>query len=199
LSEIRAFIAFDFSEEIYKTLDKITIDLKNQLSGLPVRWVPVYNIHLTIKFLGDITHSEFVNLKKLLFETSKNIPPIDISLFGSGVFPSYQRPRVIWIGLKSPPILEEFYNKLEEGSAVLGFEREKRKFSPHITIGRVARKADKREVLEIGGKLETIQLGLLGNDCLSQVHIYQSNLKPDGPVYNKLYTSNLSKENSIQI
>lgn len=195
MSDIRVFIAFDFSEDIYSALDRITIDLKKQLEGLPIRWVPIHNIHLTIKFLGNIPSNELDKLNNLLFEISNTIPSFKISLFGSGTFPSYQRPRVIWIGLKSPPALEEFQRQLEERTSSQGFQAEKRKFSPHITIGRVAKNAPKMEITEIGRRLENFKIGLIGTDCLSQVHIYQSDLKPDGPVYKKLYTASLFKAN----
>lgn len=195
MSDIRAFIAFDFSEDSYSALDRITVDIKKQLGGLPVRWVPIHNIHLTIKFLGNIPSYELDKLKHLLLEISKTIPSFKISLFGSGTFPSYQRPRVIWIGLKFPPVLEEFQRRLEERTSLQGFQSEKRNFSPHLTIGRVAKNAAKMEITEIGRRLENIKIGLIGTDCLSQVHIYQSDLKPDGPVYKKLYTASFLNEN----
>ena len=195
MSKVRAFIAFDFSEEIYSSLDRITIELKNQLGGLPVRWVPVHNIHLTIKFLGNITSFELEKLKNTLSDISKSIPLINITLLGSGAFPSYERPKVIWIGLKYPPALEEFQQLLEDRAASQGFQRENRKFSPHITIGRVARKAEKREITEIGRILENINIGQLGNDCFRNVHIFRSELKPDGPVYYKLFTANFLNDN----
>lgn len=193
--EIRAFIAFDFSEEVYTSLDKVIYDFKNRLSGLPVRWVPVHNIHLTIKFLGNISPFEVDKLKKALPDVSHKIPCIEISLLGSGTFPSYKRPRVIWIGLTSPPELEEFQRLLEDRIASEGFPREKRKFSPHLTVGRVAKKADKKEITEIGRLLENINIGHIGTDCLRQVHIFRSELKRDGAVYSKLFTASFSNEN----
>ena len=195
MSEIRAFIAFNFSEEIYSSLDKVTIDIKKRLSSLPIRWVPVHNIHLTIKFLGNITPFDVEKLKKALSDVSHTTTYIKISLLGSGTFPSYRRPRVIWIGLKYPPKLEEFQRLLEDRTAYDGFPREKRKFSPHITIGRVAKKADKKEITEIGRILENINIGQIGTDCLNQVHIFSSDLNRGGPVYNKLFTASFSNEN----
>ena len=194
MSEIRAFIAFDFSEEVYSSLEKVTNDFKNRLSGLPVRWVPVHNIHLTIKFLGNISPFEVEKLKKALLDVSHTIPCIKITLLGSGTFPSYKRPRVIWIGLTYPPELEEFQSLLEDKIASEGFPRENRKFSPHLTIGRVAKKADKKEVAEIGRLLENINIDHLGTDCLRQVHIFRSELKQSGAVYSKLFTASFSKE-----
>ena len=197
MSEIRAFIAFEFSEEIYSSLDKITIDLKNQLAGLPIRWVPVHNIHLTLKFLGNITPFDIDKLKKVLSEITKSIPCIKITLFGAGTFPSYRRPRVIWIGMKYPPELAEFQRLLEDRTASEGFQREKHKFSPHITIGRVTKKAEKSESTEIGRILESLSIGHLGTDYLRKVHLFQSDLKRSGPVYSKLYTASLSNEDSV--
>ena len=192
LSVIRAFIAFDLSDEIYKRVEIIIQDLKTNLQGMPIRWVPVENIHLTIKFLGDVSIANLEMLENILRSEGANHHPIEISVGELGAFPSFRRPRVIWCGVEAPPELGEFQKAIETETARLGYPREDRPFSPHLTLGRVARNAHTNQISQIGEIISQNKVGFLGATRLSEIHLYRSDLQPSGAQYTRLFSAELS-------
>lgn len=189
MSVIRAFIALDFSQGIYKKLSDISSLLQERLLGMPIRWVKTDNIHLTIKFLGDVPTSNLEFLGNILQTETKKIPPFEIEIGELGAYPNVNRPRVIWIGAKIPQELLEFYQCIEHEITQLGYSPEKRNFSPHLTLGRVSRKAGSNEAAKIGQVISDYKVGLLGIDRIENVHLYRSDLKPTGAVYTRLYSA----------
>src|SRR4030042_147242 len=162
MSVIRAFIAIDLTPEIVQHLEQVSTQLKKRLEGIPVRWVPVDNIHLTLKFLGDVYLANVEMLKKIL-QTEVNAHHVfEISVGGLGAFPSARRPRVVWVGVEAPAELTAVQNDVESAMARLGYAREERPFSPHLTLGRVSRNAVGRDERLIGESIEAIKLGFVG-------------------------------------
>ena len=96
---IRAFIAIDLTQEILERLEQVSAQLKARLEGVPIRWVPVDNIHLTLKFLGDVSVANVEMLKKILLTEAYGHHTFDISVGGLGAFPSLRRARVVWVGV----------------------------------------------------------------------------------------------------
>jgi 2'-5' RNA ligase len=189
LSVIRAFIAIDLSSEIHEKLEIISSKLKKRISSLPARWVPTRNIHLTVKFLGDVSTSNLELLKRLLQVESGKFSPFDISIGELGAYPTIHRPRVIWIGTKVPQVLIDFHRSIENETARLGYTREKRKYSPHLTLARVSRNANSNQVAKIGTLLGECKVGFIGAVRIKKVHLYRSDLKPGGAEYTKLYSA----------
>ena len=146
MSVIRAFIAIELSPEIQEKLKHLTSQLKQQLEGVPVKWVPVENIHLTLKFLGNVSITNIEVLERILEAEVSNHHPFEISVGELGAFPSTRRPRVAWVKLQAPPDLFEIQRCIEQEAARLGYAREKRSFKPHLTLGRVSRNASFEEV-----------------------------------------------------
>ncbi len=190
---IRAFIAIDLSEEILKSLAQVVAELKKRLGGAPVRWTPSQNIHLTIKFLGDVSVANLDMLTKLLRAEAARQEPFELSVGGLGAFPSLRRPQVIWSGVEAPAELVTLQRGVETEMARLGYAPEGRPFSPHLTIGRVARNARSDEVRRIGEVIEGFKVGFLGAARIQAVHLYRSDLKPDGAVYTRLFTAPLGE------
>ena len=185
MSVVRAFIAIELSPEIYKRLDQVINQLKDCLSGMPIRWVPAQNIHLTIKFLGDVSVANLEMLEKIILSEA----PFEVSIGELGAYPSLRRPRVIWVGVKAPPELTGFQRGVETETARLGYTPEKRAFSPHLTLGRVSRNANSEGVKEIGLVLGDCKVGFLGATRIKSVYLFRSDLKPGGAVYSKLYSA----------
>jgi 2'-5' RNA ligase len=186
MSVIRAFIAINLSPEIYKRLDQVCGDLKERLPGAPVRWVSAHNIHLTIKFLGNVSVSSLEILKRILFAEVGRHTSFEISVGELGAFPSISRPRVVWVGIEAPAELDALQRGVETEMARLGYSREKRAFSPHLTLGRVSRNADSREIHRISDVVGNYKLGFLGATRIQEVHLYRSDLQPGGAVYTRL-------------
>lgn len=186
MSVIRAFIAINLSPGIHERLDQVSNDLKKRLPGAPVRWVSAHNIHLTIKFLGNVSISNLEILQRILHAETGRHSSFEISVGKLGAFPSVSRPRVIWVGVEAPAELDALQRGIETEMARLGYTREKRAFSPHLTLGRVSRNADSRGIHRISEVVSDYKLGFLGATRIQEVHLYRSDLQPGGAVYTKL-------------
>jgi 2'-5' RNA ligase len=194
MSVIRAFIAIDLTREIRQQMDQVAAQLKKRLEGVPVRWVPAENIHLTLKFLGDVSEANLEFLQKILQTEAANHHPFEFSAGGVGAFPAIRQPRVIWIGIEAPADLATLQHAIENAMARLGYAPEDRPFSAHLTLGRVSRNATSRDTHAIGDALESIKVGFLGAARVDQVHLYRSDLKQSGAIYTRIFSAPLKSE-----
>ena len=134
--DIRAFIAIGLPRELKADIGKISSALSNQVPG--VRWVPAENLHLTLKFLGDIEEAVIPDIQAILNQITPRHLPIICKFGGLGVFPNFQRPRIIWLGVtEGSDQIEGLADDLSRELSGLGFKPEKRGFTPHLTLGRV--------------------------------------------------------------
>lgn len=193
MSVIRAFIAIDLSPDIQHQLNEVLQNYKVQLGHVPIRWVAATNIHLTLKFLGEVSISNLNILTDMLQAEISGHHQFDISVGGSGAYPNIRQPRVIWVGVEAPPELTGIQNGIETATARLGYTREERAFSPHLTLGRVSRNATTQDMKAISKALETTKVGFLGATCVEKVHLYRSDLQPTGAVYTQIFSSSLLK------
>jgi 2'-5' RNA ligase len=191
MSVIRAFIAIDLSKEIQDCLELVSKQIKKRLEEVPVRWVPTENIHLTLKFLGNVSESNLEILKKMLARVVGSHKVFEISAGGLGAFPKLYRPRVIWIGLEAPPELEAVQHAIEQETARLGYAREDRPFSPHLTLARVSRNATSDDVHKVSEVLLSEKVGFLGVTRVREVYLYRSDLKPSGAQYTRIFSAAL--------
>ncbi|HVM70226.1 MAG TPA: RNA 2',3'-cyclic phosphodiesterase [Anaerolineales bacterium] len=185
---LRAFIAVEIPVEIQNAIADNTASLRSALPSPLVRWVARQNVHLTLKFLGDVSPDNLKRLAETLKVESGSLEPFDISVAGLGAFPSQKRARVIWIGLDAPPALLTLQHEVDAVAAQLGYPREERPFSPHLTIGRVAQNASASDLQRIRTALEAVKVGVLGSAHVQAIHIFKSDLRPGGSVYSLLYT-----------
>ena len=172
--------------------------LRERREKLPVKWVRPENIHLSLKFLGDVDDAREPELREALQRAAgtRSEPrpprPVTLQITGFGVFPDYHRPHVLWAGVTPDPGLELLQHGVEQAFAPLGFPTEARAFRPHVTLGRAARDARPRDFTG----LEAI---LAGTDfdatvTVAEVDLMQSTLQPNGggPVYQVKYHERLS-------
>jgi 2'-5' RNA ligase len=192
MTVIRAFIAIDLSPAVSRRMEEVAGELKQRLQNIPVRWVPVKNIHLTLKFLGDVSLANLEMLKKILQAQALGQHPFEISVDGVGAFPSVHRPRVIWIGVEAPAELSAIQHGIDIETARLGYAREDRPFSPHLTLGRVSRNATNQDTHQIAEVLSAYLVGALGTTRVQALHLYKSDLQPGGAVYTQLFSASLS-------
>lgn len=132
---MRAFIAIELPENIKNTLSKIQDELKTILPK--VSWIKPQNLHLTLKFLGDISPRQFKEIKRIIAEAGQETPAFKVKLDDLGVFPSLRQARIIWAGINQDTLVKQLAEILETKIAVIGIPKEKREFSSHITIARV--------------------------------------------------------------
>ena len=192
MSRLRAFIAVEVPLEIRQDVQHATSNLRRDTGSL-IRWVAVENMHLTLKFLGEIPFANIEVLTQMIHAEADSFNCFDIHLTGIGSFPSPKRPRVIYIGIQSPAELEAFQRQLESATRRLRYNSEARAFAPHLTIGRVRQNIPADDQQKIRRALEESKIDSLGTARVNSVHLYKSDLKPTGPVYTKLFSAHLRK------
>ena len=193
MSVIRAFIAIELTDEIHQRLDEVIARYKKQMPQVPIRWVPAKNIHLTLKFLGDVSVASLELLTSQLQKEVAAHPSFEISVGGSGAFPNPRRARVIWVGVEAPAELAAVQSGIESGMELLGYAREDRPFSPHLTLGRVSRNATAPDLRMIAQAVETTKVSFLGAVRVRQVQLFRSDLQPTGAVYTRIFTAPFSE------
>ncbi len=191
MSSLRTFIAVDIAAPIQKIIQQKTDTLRTSLGTALVRWVNADNIHLTLKFLGDIAPAQVDDLKQLLRTEADQVRAFDLQIGGCGSFPNWKRPRVLFIGLQAPAELEALYRGIESACTRLGYESETRGFSPHLTIGRVREGLSTADLQKIRQTVEGSKVDSLGTARVDSVHLYKSDLRPTGSVYTRLFSAPL--------
>ena len=188
---LRLFIALEMDTLLHAGIEALANDIKRL--GLHASWVPVHNMHLTLKFLGD-TDEKFVEpVKRIIDECAHVTAPFEISLQDAGVFPDFRRPRVLWLGCSdSSGSTSKLHGFLESKLSHLGFPLENRHFSPHLTLARIKspkNKEDLRRFLaEKQGDL------LIGKSRIEGITLFKSDLSQAGAIYATLYNVRMKNE-----
>ena len=178
---MRSFIAIELSETVKSTLAELQQEFKK--CGADVRWVNPDNVHLTLKFLGNIEEKSAEETLKLMEKTCSRYNPFNIELKGLGTFPNSKSPRVLWVGISGNSVLAELQRDIEDGMASLGFASENRKFTPHLTLGRFRSLKGKECLLEAIKLFEKNSFGLIN---VKSIFLMRSDLSPAGARYTKI-------------
>jgi len=185
---LRSFIAVEIPAEIQRTILRDTASLQKTLVKPLVRWVEAQNLHLTLKFLGDVSPEALEQLNGALKVGLIDQRSFNMSVAGLGVFPNPQRPRIIWVGLEAPSALSALQHSVEAIATRMGYLPEEHPFSPHLTIGRVGQSITQADRMKISAVIQTMSVGSLGMVHVEAVCIFKSDLRPGGSVYTPLYT-----------
>ena len=186
---IRTFIAIEIPKTVISKIRELQDAIKAY--GFKIRWVRAENIHLTLKFLGDIEESKIIEITKAVSKTAKEHSPIALKAKDIGVFPGIKRPRVLWVGLAGQiETLVRLQQTLDENLIVLGFPREERPFKGHLTMGRIK---DKIDVKKLGDALMAFRSFESETFTAGQIILYKSELKPSGAVYTELASASISQ------
>lgn len=189
---IRTFIAIDLPSDVKEALSTFTETLED--GGLDgVRWVKPGGIHLTLKFLGDIPPSTVPLLLDAIESAAESHHSFTLGLGSLGVFPNPNNPRILWVGLKGDlSSLAQLQASVEEQCQFLGFEPERRGFTPHLTLGRVRRTLTASQLDVVQTALEEeAKLGDL-QWPVEEIHLIRSKLTPQGAVYRSLGAAKLN-------
>jgi 2'-5' RNA ligase len=135
---MRLFVAINLPGEVRSSLGRLIEDLR--IRGDIIRWTRENKIHLTLKFLGEVSSTLMGDVEGMLSERIPRHPPFEMILEEVGAFPNVKRPRIVWVGVRKDKVLEAIQRDLEDGFSELGFEKEGRTFKPHLTIGRIKRR-----------------------------------------------------------
>jgi 2'-5' RNA ligase len=175
----RGFIAVDI--EPFSTLKNFQAEIKN--SGANVKLVEPENVHITLKFLGETLEGQIDDINDIIKSVVAEIKPFEITMKGAGVFPNESYLKVIWVGISPADKLAFISKTIDEKLASLGFKKEKRKFSPHLTIGRVRSAHNKNELIKVIEKYKEITFKTFQ---VSSIKLKKSQLTPQGPIYSNL-------------
>jgi len=214
---MRAFIAIGLPAEIKNTLSEIQENLKieqlkllsseilpssrGRMSNLrakednsrkSISWVKPQNLHLTLKFLGDISSVKLNEIKQAITEITKTAPGFKVRLEAAGVFPGLHAARIIWIGADQAPLaLNQLAEELETRLSASGIHREQRDFRPHITIARIKTRLNPSDLKKAVDKIgENLAEASWEFDC-REITLFESALGPTGPTYTILDQFNL--------
>ena len=168
----RLFIALAMPEEIAEEIDSLC-------TGLPgVRWTELEQFHLTLRFIGEVDHNTFYDIGEALMSVSA--PPFEMRLKGIGQFPPRGAPHTLWVGVEDAEPLLRLRRRIERVLAEVGLEPEHRKFTPHVTLGRVKEPLPQDR---FGSFLRRTALFRSSPFAVSSFGLYSSLLRPDGAVH----------------
>lgn len=182
----RTFIALELSAAVKKSLARVQQRIGSKTGG--IKWVKPENMHLTLKFLGATAADKISAVAAVLSRAAAGVTGFPVSVSGFGAFPSRNNPKVVWAGLETGDVLLTLQKEIDLRLEPLGFQREKKPFSPHLTLGRV-RDAKAKKVLRT--MFEKIPSDPIGSFTVEQLTFYKSELMPQGPVYGILKQINL--------
>lgn len=184
---LRLFVAVELTAGVRRALAAVQDGLRRQLPPRAVRWTNPDHIHLTLKFLGDAPAEQVGAVGQALAAAAGGFAPFDFAVTGFGCFPNPRRANVLWAGVPDVPRpLAGLQRATDLQLSRLGFELEARPFSPHLTLGRVHKSISPQERERLAAVLTQTQVGALGIVPVSEVVLFQSDLRPDGPVYRAL-------------
>jgi 2'-5' RNA ligase len=179
---IRTFVAVGLDEELRSGISAVAERVKKLAPN--VKWVAPGNLHVTLKFLGNVREDRIAGIGAALDEVAREIVAFDLSVSGLGVFPNPRKPRVVWVGIEEGrDQLVALAGAVEDRLARAGFEKESKPFKTHITIGRVK---EGRPVGDLTDGLAGIDADKIGAQRVDSVIVMESMLKPEGPEYTPL-------------
>jgi len=179
MSKFRGFIAIDINA--FPKLVEFEKEIKE--TGANVKLVKPENVHITLKFLGDTEETLIDEIERITRDSVKEVNPFNIRLKGTGVFPNQNYIKVIWIGIKQGDQIGAIAYKIDEQLSKLGFKKEKRGFSPHLTIARVKTAENKEKLLQVIEKYKDAEFASIE---INSIKLKKSDLTPKGPIYTTL-------------
>lgn len=186
---IRTFVAVEVSESVRGNAAELVRRLKP--SPVKVGWIAPTNMHITLKFLGEQTDEAVADICRAVREGAATVDPFEFSCAGAGAFPSIGRPRTLWLGVtEGLAELQQLHAAIDAALVRLRFPKDRQRFLPHLTIGRVREGGLGLRPLIEG--LRALQDFVGGTTIVDEVTVFSSELTPTGPVYDVLATAPLA-------
>jgi 2'-5' RNA ligase len=185
----RAFIAIDLPENVRASLAEAQACLQRAQARVKVSWTKIENLHLTLQFLGRIPESQVASIGAALVAVAGRHAAMDVTVAGVGAFPDERAPRVLWLGCDDGGgRLRALARDVRQSMETLGFPPDAHEFTAHLTLGRV--KVPRADAA-LTQALDSIKKNAVGTLRVEAIHLYQSQLHPDGSVYTKLSSHSL--------
>jgi 2'-5' RNA ligase len=177
--QIRVFIAVPLDPALREAAAGLRRHLNATADAL--RWVPPGNLHLTLKFLGEIAERRLTNVADAVREVARRTGPFTITLTGAGAFPSVRRPQVVWVGVREgSAALVALARDLDAALHRMKFPRERRPFRPHLTV---ARGKHAGPLPDLSGPLSDLAALVVGTQAVDTLVVMESRLNPAGAIY----------------
>jgi 2'-5' RNA ligase len=187
METIRAFIAIPLPDPLLKRLAALQQKLERQIPDRSVRWVRAEGIHLTLKFLGDTPTEKLPDIERALEAVAHYAPVCSFTVGELGCFPNPRRPRVVWVGVQETAgRLAALQGAIEEVVAPFGYPPERRGFTPHLTLGRLHRRASRSDATQVGEVVASTTVGSLAEVSAGRFALIRSVLEPGGAEYTTL-------------
>src|SRR5690349_18580961 len=184
----RVFCAFELPESLRVRIKEHAQGVREAIPDAAASWSRPENIHLTMKFFGNVDQAKAPVISDVLARVAKEFSPIEIVVGGTGVFPRPSRPQVLWIGIDDrTAALANLQKRLEDECAREGFPKEDRAFRPHLTIARIRKPQNAKQLAE--AHLETKFVST--NVVLDELVLFRSELSPKGSRYTPISRSRL--------
>ena len=181
--DIRTFAAIELPQSVRQRIGSHIDQLKTAVPEANPSWSRVENIHLTVKFFGDVEQSRIKQISDAAARAVTGLKPFDVLVTGTGAFPKPNQPRVLWIGLEDPSgLLSELHRRFEDECANQGFEKEGRLFRPHLTIARIRKPEGGRRLAEVNKELGFESMRL----TVGELIVFRSELSSKGSKYTAL-------------
>jgi 2'-5' RNA ligase len=186
---IRAFIALDIPDAVRQAAATLQSKLRRLPLSVPVSWVKIDNLHLTLQFLGDADESRVAEIGRALDDVTARVEPFELQVRGVGAFPDSRRPRVLWIGCRDAAgQLTGLAADAQRAMTTFGYRADDQPFAGHLTIGRVK---GMRPDAALTRALDCFKDTDLGAMRVEAVHLFQSRLHPQGSIYTRLSSHQL--------
>lgn len=187
---MRLFVAINFTVKDRRRMYSAARKLRE--AELPVNWVELDQLHMTLKFLGEVRPERVRDVKSAVAQVAQKTEPFTMLLRGAGAFPTMRRPKVIWLGADASPELRCLKHDLEWELAPQGFEREVRAFHPHVTLGRATNQARAGDFRHFGGLVDGMDFER--EITVRTVDLMESYLSAKGARYEKLMSAKLGQD-----
>lgn len=179
---MRLFVAINLPPGLRGRLWQAAAPLR--AAGRSVKWVGEAQLHLTMRFLGEIADDDLESMRAAIAGAGRHAAPLELRLGGVGAFPSLRRARIVWMGVERSPALEALYSALEEELKAVGISPEERRFHPHVTLGRVRRRTRRSELRQLESAAGSVDFAEI---CRAEtVDLMRSRLGPEGARYEAL-------------
>jgi RNA 2',3'-cyclic 3'-phosphodiesterase len=183
---IRSFIAVELPETVKKGLQQLQTALTLPRYSF-VKCVAPEGIHLTLKFLGNISSQKTVDITSVMEQASQGVSPFQLQLTEVGAFPNMRRPRVVWVGIKGEvDKLISWQQRLDDGLVPLGFAKEARPFTPHLTLARIRENCSPGDRLTFGETMAKTHVEVDYKFTVTSLNLMRSQLLPSGAIYSRL-------------
>jgi 2'-5' RNA ligase len=193
METVRSFIAISLPDELRLGLGKLQVRLKT--GNKPwIKWADPNGIHLTLKFLGDVSVDRISEISRVMTEAAREIPPFHLKTQGLGAFPNLKRVQVVWLGLGGElDKLGQLHKQLETSLSRLGFTPEARAFKAHLTLARLRPQASPDERQGLGQLITSTRLEASYIIKVETISLMRSQLTREGARYSQLSSSELGK------